>query len=447
MKNSAVVSKPPATGLKGHLVSRARGYILSVLEKGIKHGQLQIVEGNDVRVFGETKLDHTQTPGIIYVDDPAVWLRIIMTNDLGFAEAFMLGEVRVNDLKAICDIWLTNVTHLAGLSTVLHQLFSKVFQFTSNFFGQNLGRARLNAVAGYDASNTMFQAFLSKEMMYSCALWSDKQGGVNGDLKEKYVDDGFDLEAAQKAKIDYVLDKLHIKAGDRVLEVGSGWCGLAIQAVTRFGCTIDTLTLSAEQKKLGEARIKAAGLGNSITVHLLDYRCLPPSFEKAFDAFVSIEMIEHVGTRHYEKYFQVVDWALKEKRGMAVVTSSTIAESRYSTYQEPDFSRYYMWPNGALPSATALVQAANGGSQGRLILETVENHGKHYPRTLREWKRRFESNMPAVQQEIIDEKPELADPALFEPFKRKWLYLFPYAEAGFDCGYLSCHMLTFGRDV
>ncbi|KAJ7634829.1 CFS1-like protein [Roridomyces roridus] len=429
------------------LISFARHHILAVLERGVKHGQLQIVEDDVILTFGEPESKIPLTKATLHVRDASLWLRIFMTSDLGFAESFMLEEVEVDDLKAVCEIWLLNAPHLHGLSTSLHRIFSTVFKFTSSLFGQNISRARLNAIAGYDGSNTLFQAFLSQEMMYSCALWTDELGGVSGDLDAKPSEE-CSLEAAQKAKINLVLAKTGVRAGDRILEIGSGWCGFAIEAARR-GCSVDTITLSTAQKSLGEARVRAAGLQHLVTVHLLDYRCLPPTFKNAFDAVVSIEMVEHVGTRHYKKYFQVIDWAMKTTtRSVAVISSSTMPESRYTTYQAPDFSRYYMWPNGALPSATALIKAANKGSRGRLTLQSVENHGEHYPRTLREWKRRFHANVwDLVQEQIIQEKPEFADPRVFGPFTRKWLYLFPSAEAGFESGYLGCHMLTFGRDV
>ncbi|KAJ7843943.1 cyclopropane-fatty-acyl-phospholipid synthase [Mycena leptocephala] len=454
-----------STQLRATLISYARKYIHSVLNQGVQRGQLQIIEHDNISIFGQTELDINQPKATLQVTDEAFWLRMFLSDKrLGLyvpspiraattsniflvADSFMLGEVGVDNLKAIFEIWIMNATHLNGLSTILHQLFSAFYSLTSTLFGQNISRARLNVTAGYDVSNTMFQAFLSQEMMYSCALWTDDLGGINGDLAEKYQP-GSNLELAQKAKIDHVLANARVKPRDRILEIGSGWCGFAIQAATKFGCSVDTLTLSPAQKMLGEARIRAAGLESLITVHLLDYRCLPPSFESAFDALISIEMIEHVGTRHYAQYFQVVDWALKKKRSTAVITSATRAEARYTTYQAPDFCRYYVWPNGAHPSPTALIKAANDGSQGRLVLNTVENHAEHYPRTLREWNIRFETNMTdSIRQQIIDENPELADPTLFETFKRKWLYLFPYSEAGFNTGYLGCHMLTFGRDV
>ena len=149
--------------------------------------------------------------------------------------------------------------------------------------------------------------------MYSCALWGPEEGGVRGDLERGPSHN--DLESAQLRKIHHVLMKARVRPGDRILEFGTGWGALAIevghhlllivitvfnshpgdsrQAARTYGATVDTLTLSSEQKLLAEERIDAAGLSDKITVHLLDYRCLPKSFDKAFDAFVSIEMVEH----------------------------------------------------------------------------------------------------------------------------------------------------------
>ncbi|EIN13000.1 CFS1-like protein [Punctularia strigosozonata HHB-11173 SS5] len=431
-------------GLTSWFRSYARSYILSVLAQGIQIGQLEIHDGDQSYVFG--KPSETIPVAQISVCSEKFWSRLFLSNDLGFAESYMLGEIETEDLRLICDLWIYNAPNLGGLATTFYNAFATGYKFWSGLFGQSPSRSRLNAVAGYDGSNSMFKAFLSEEMMYSCALWSDEEGGINGDLTDDRKSS--DLEAAQRRKIQHVIAKAGIKKGDRVLEFGSGWCGLAIEAVRTTGCTVDTLTLSVEQKKLGEERIREAGLEGSIRVHLMDYRKLPPHFEKAFDAFVSIEMIEHVGTRHYKDYFSMVDWALKPRNATAVVTSSTLPEARYTEFQNPDFSRYYMWPNGALPSATALVNAANSATSGRLQLEAVENHGPHYARTLREWNRRFRLNVPSIEQDIIDGHPEFkGHPQVLEAFKRKWLYLFPSAESGFANGYLSCHMLVFARDM
>ncbi|PSR77063.1 hypothetical protein PHLCEN_2v8096 [Hermanssonia centrifuga] len=171
-------------------------------------------------------------------------------------------------------------------------------------------------------------------MMYSCALWSEAEGGVNGDLLSGPTDG--DLEAAQHRKIHHVLKKARLRLGDRLLEFGSGWGGLAIEAARTYGCEVDSLTLSVEQKALAEERIKAAGLEGRVRVHLMDYRDIPPEFQHAFDAFISIEMLEHVGSQHYKEYFKLVDYALKSKNATAVVSASTFPECRYTGYQMVD---------------------------------------------------------------------------------------------------------------
>lgn len=353
----------------------------------------------------------------------------------------MMGDVEVDSLKGVMDLWLDNESGMDNLSSAVSRVTSAISGISNAFLGQTRSKARLNAIASYDQSNELFKAFLSQEMMYSCALWTEAEGGVRGDLISGPTPG--DLEAAQLRKIRYVLTAAKVKPGDRILEFGSGWGGMAIEAARTFGCEVDTLTLSKEQKALAEERIKAAGLQDVIRVHLMDYREIPPSFEKAFDAFISIEMLEHVGSKHYHGYFKLVDFALKSSNATAVVSASTFPESRYSGYQPEDFMRKYMWPNSCLPSATALITAANTGSEGRFTLEGVENHAAHYPRTLREWGRRLDANVR--QDLIVKDYPSLKDTAEFDTFRRKWQYLFAYAGAGFAKGYITCHMLTFTR--
>ncbi|EMD35758.1 hypothetical protein CERSUDRAFT_115708 [Gelatoporia subvermispora B] len=433
------------TNTKARLIGFARSYVLDILGSGIKTGQLEIIElEGDSITLGPPESNGIKA-SICVLDNTFYW-RILMSNDLGFSESYMLGEFETEDLRLVARLYIENAPQLNGLSTLVHKIFSGYSSVSSYLFGRSAVRARLNAIAGYDGSNAMFQAFLSEEMMYSCALWGDEQGGPHGDLHGNT--DERALETAQMRKIHHVLKLARIKKGDRVLEVGSGWCGLAIEAVRKYGCTVDTVTLSVEQKRLGEERIRAAGLTSSVHVHLLDFRELPESFKGAFDAFISIEMIEHVGPLHYETYFERVDWALKPHHAAAVISSSTLPEARYSAIQTPDFSRHYMWPNGSLPSATSLITAACSASDGRLTLDTVENHGQHYPRTLREWDRRFKERVSGeVMREIVRQQPGLSDAKKLDAFMRKWLYLFPTAEAGFSKGYLTCHMLTFVRDM
>ncbi|EDR09761.1 uncharacterized protein LACBIDRAFT_248368 [Laccaria bicolor S238N-H82] len=423
----------------------ARTSILAVLYKAITIRHLTISNSEGTHYYRKYQKGCNDVH--LNIINDTFWLRILLSGDLGFSEAYMIGDVQVSSLKGAMHLWLENESGMTDtLSSTVAKVSSAMSRLYNSFLGQTHSQARLNAIASYDQSNELFTAFLSKEMMYSCALWSDAEGGLQGDLEVGPTHG--DLEAAQRRKIHHVLHSVHMKPGHRILEFGSGWGGLhqqnlVTQAARSFGCEVDTLTLSKEQESLTEERIKQAGLEGRIRVHLLDYCEIPAEFEKAFDAFVSVEMLEHVGAKHYNTYFKLVDFALKSKDATVVVTSSTFPKSRFSSYQAEDFMHKYMWPNSCLPSATALITATQTGSQGRFMLEGVENHAAHYPRTLREWGRRLEANL--MQELIVKDYPVLRDVQEYAAFKRKWEYLFAYAGAGFAKGYITCHMLTFTR--
>ncbi|KAI0808152.1 cyclopropane-fatty-acyl-phospholipid synthase [Fomes fomentarius] len=428
-------STPPYS----YLTTFARSSILALLAAAVSEGSLEIQDYDETFHFGQEVATHSVVH--IKVLSPKFWTRVFSSGDLGFSEAYMIGEVEVENLKAIMDLWLDNQSSMSALSSLYGRLAAAFSGLRNAFFGQTRSRARLNVISSYDQSNELFKAFLSKEMMYSCALWGEDEGGVRGDLI-KGSDDS-DLEAAQQRKIHHVLKTARVKPGDRLLEFGTGWGGLAIEAAASYGCEVDTLTLSVEQKTLAEERVKERGLVGRVRVHLLDYRDVPQEWEHAFDAFVSVEMLEHVGSKYYKKYFEIVDFALKRTGATAVVTCSTFPEGRYSNYQADDFMRRYMWPNSCLPSATVLIDAAYAASKGRFTLEAVENHAPHYPRTLRTWDRRLKANLR--QDVMAAQYPALRDPATYQSFVRKWEYLFAYAGAGFAKGYITCHMLTFVR--
>ncbi|KAH9943933.1 CFS1-like protein [Amylocystis lapponica] len=418
----------------------AKSCILNTLRNGIRTGSLYIIDGHESFSFGE---EHSSNTADITVMNADFYVRIFTGHDLGFSEAYMHGDFETSSLKAILNLWLLNRAHLADLVSCVNYLSAGAGALALRLFGQNMSNAKLNVIAAYDCGNELFEAFLSEDMMYSCAIWSDALGGVRGDL-DKGPFPG-DLEAAQLAKLHYVLRKARVRPGARVLEFGTGWGAMAVEAA-KMGCTVDTLTLSVQQKLRAEQRVRDAGLEGRVTVHLLDYRALPDTFKGAFDAFVSIEMVEHVGVDYHAQFFKIVDWALKKDRGAAVISATTTPEWRYSTFQTTDYARKYQWPNAFCPCPTAFVNAAHQAVPGRLALETVEDFGAHYPRTLREWGRRFEQNWStALIAALLKHHPELSEPDNLAIFRRKWEYMFVYAEIGFACAYTSCHTFTFVR--
>ncbi|PCH33071.1 cyclopropane fatty acid synthase [Wolfiporia cocos MD-104 SS10] len=423
-------------------VQYARSHVMSVLEAGIVRGELHIEDSEGKRVFG---VPNSKRPVVIMrVHNDDLWARIVLSLDMGLSEAYMNCDFDVSSLKDMFDLWLDNRQTLQGLTTLLNTISAYISAFAISALGrQNLSMALQNVVEAYDTSNEFFQCFLSEEMMYSCALWDEPEHGVRGDLTHGFRED--DLHNAQIRKIHHILKRARAKPGYRLLEIGTGWGAMAIEAA-KIGCTVDTVTLSVQQKAMAEKRAAAAGLSDRVRVHLLDYRQLPEDFKGAFDSFVSCEMAEAVGLRDHATYFKMIDWALKPDRGAAVITATAQPEFRYSTLQPDDFARHYHWPNTFLPNATYFPLAAQQAVPGRLILDSLEDHAPHYPRTLREWGYRFEKNFKGeLVENLIAEHPQLRDPRSLEAFRRKWRYMFDYAAAGYAHAYTALNCWTFAR--
>ncbi|KAI8460116.1 cyclopropane-fatty-acyl-phospholipid synthase [Phakopsora pachyrhizi] len=479
----------------GPLVLIARMTVLSLLNR-IVRGQLIITTRDQRYVLGDPSINrsHERLEAEIRVLNDSFWIRMFLSSDLGFAEAYMVRDIEVDNLNSLFKLFILNRSNLSEMSMITSSIFSTINSIINSRFINSISNSISNISAHYDISNEMFRCFLSSDMTYSCAYFTDQLGGIDGDLssskeiskrkmirrrrgqeeeknQKQEVDDGRgsfkfvedELEAAQLEKLDLIIDKAKISKGDRVLEIGSGWGSLAIRLVQRIGCKVDSITLSIEQRSLALERIKDLGLQDSIEIHLLDYRDLPNSFNGAFDRLISIEMIEAVGLEFLETYFGVVDRCLKPDGGLAVFQVITIPESRFDRYKsEVDFIKKWIFPGGVLPSVTFLMNCINRGSNKKLIIENVENIGPHYARTLREWQRRFEENFetrikPDLIKTYYSTKPSskkmtramkdeerIRDEVMI--FKRKWIYYFEYCSSGFSSRVLGDHIFTITRE-
>lgn len=325
-----------------------------------------------------------------------------------------------------------------------------------------------NISAHYDLGNELFTAFLDDSMMYSSAVWAAPEES---------------LYDAQMRKVNMLINKARLGAGDEVLEIGTGWGTLAIEvcpqkqvvveffqvyirivfivpkAVRQRGCRVTTVTLSKEQKRFTEDRLAKlpVEISSRIQVLLCDYRRLPELFpNKRFDKIISIEMIEAVGPEFLTTYFQVCHQMLHPEHGIMAFQCITMPESRYESYKAGvDFIQRYIFPGGHCPSVTALVQSVHEGSAGgHLMVDDLENIGPHYARTLRVWRERFlqnfDSKLKAFEKFTTRQKqlstltetisswlpwtgagPQEKVPFYSEEFKRKWVYYLSYCEAGF----------------
>ncbi|CAB4380415.1 unnamed protein product [Rhizophagus irregularis] len=393
------------------LLHFARNTVLSLMSR-IDVGHLRVLSKDCIYEFGpkDSKLKSE-----IKIINDSFWARLLILGDLGYAEAYMLGDVTCDDLVTLIKIFVANRSHLDELTTVPSYVFSSINYVMNLRFANTISNAINNISAHYDISNEMFAAFLSSDMTYSSAVFENEEES---------------LEEAQYRKLRMMIKKARITKDDHVLEIGTGWGSLAIEAVRLTGCRVTSLTLSIEQKNLAEKRIEDAGFSDRITVLLCDYRNLPASHQ--FDKIISIEMIEAVGYEYLQTYFECCDKFLNEKNGVGVFQVITMPETRYDRYcKEVDFIRKYIFPGCHVPSVTTLVEAINKGSKGNLIVDDIENIGPHYARTLRLWRERFLSVFDEhIHPALLKSWPNMTRNDV-EIFKKKWEFYFAYCEGGF----------------
>ncbi|WP_285504606.1 cyclopropane-fatty-acyl-phospholipid synthase family protein [Actinokineospora sp. NBRC 105648] len=340
----------------------------------------------------------------------AFFHRLGVDAKIGFGEAYMVGDWSTNSLAEL----LTEFS--ARMSTLIPprlQAFRRWVDRRQPSTEENtLSGSRQNIQRHYDLSNELFALFLDETMTYSSAIF---EPGVT------------DLRTAQLHKIDSVLDHARVGPESHVLEIGTGWGALAIQAAKR-GARVTSLTISAEQKALAEQRIAAEGLADRVQVLLRDYR----EAQGSYDAVVSVEMIEAVGEEYWPTYFSAVDRLLKPG-GRFGLQSITIAHDRLlATRGGYTWIHKYVFPGGIIPSPEAIEQSL--ATHTGMRVHAFQDFGHDYAETLRQWRLRFLAQWPAVSALGFD-----------ETFRRMWEFYLGYCEAGFRSGYLGVRQLSIGR--
>jgi cyclopropane-fatty-acyl-phospholipid synthase len=273
--------------------------------------------------------------------------------------------------------------------------------------------ARKNIEEHYDLSNEMYKTFLDPSMMYSSGIFTGIQDS---------------LETSQAAKIDRLIDRLHLLASDHVLEIGSGWGGCAIRMAQKTGCRVTSLTLSPSQQEEAMQRVRAAGLEDRVEIRLQDYR----DVEGQFSHVISIEMIEAVGHEFLPEYFRTVNDRLKPG-GRFALQAITIPDDRYEHYtNSSDFIRKHIFPGGHLPSPEILENMR----QEHTSLKELDNFefGPDYAETLRRWRFNFFASLEKVRSLGFDDR-----------FIRKWHYYLAYCEAGFDTGMIHVRQICYEK--
>ncbi len=328
----------------------------------------------------------------------AIW-RLTTRGSLGLAESYMRSEIDTPDLGAVLRFCLKNYARLesAGGGIAKPRLIDALWHRRRE---NSLKGSRRNIAAHYDLGNAFYTRWLDPGMTYSSGIYR-RQGDT--------------LDAAQDEKYRAVLDQIGMQPGERLLEIGCGWGGLAERAI-RQGAHVTGLTLSREQLSFAQQRLERAGLSDKADLRFEDYRAT----RGTFDAIASVEMIEAVGEQHWPQYFKTLHDRLRPG-GKAVIQAITIDERYFESYRrQADFIQRYIFPGGMLPTITRMRQEA--GSAG-LTFETVERFGTSYARTLDVWRDKFRAAWPEIAALGFDER-----------FRRMWEYYLTYCEAGFESG-------------
>lgn len=335
----------------------------------------------------------------VWVDHPAFYRAVAAQGSVGAGESYIRGEWRCDNLVALVQLLVRNRALLDGMERGPARLGGWLLQGWNRLRRNTREGSRRNIAAHYDLGNAFFSLFLSNDLMYSSAL---------------YAEPGDTLEVASQRKLARICDQLRLQPGDRVIEIGTGWGGFAVYAALHHGCHVTTTTISREQYALATERVARAGLQDRVTVLLKDYRDLDGQYDK----LVSIEMIEAIGAQYLDTYFATLTRLLKPD-GLAMLQAITIEDERYEQARRSvDYIKRFVFPGSFIPSLHAMLGAKTRSSDLQLIGQ--HDFGQSYALTLRAWRRRFLSQLPAVRAQGFDER-----------FIRLWEFYLAYCEGGF----------------
>ena len=288
--------------------------------------------------------------------------------------------------------------------------FNKIQHFLNR---NSVEQARKNIQAHYDLGNQLYTQFLDESMMYSSAVYPHPEAN---------------LAEAQQHKLKAICDKLQLKPTDHLMEIGTGWGGLAVYAAKHYGCRVTTTTISDEQYAWAEDWVSREGLTDKITLLKQDYRTL----EGEYDKLVSIEMIEAVGKSYLRNFFEKCTSLLKPE-GIMVLQAITIDDRRYESYSSGvDFIQKYIFPGGFLPSQYMINRCIKEYTD--LSIRDLHDIGLDYAQTLSHWHDRFFENIESLREKGYDER-----------FSRMWQYYLNYCEGGFRERSISTVQLVLGK--
>lgn len=396
-ENTLLPSSKPLSWLE-RLGQRALFKLLSQLHVG----RLVLTQGTQQWSFGQQ--DQSE-PIELQIHDPKFYQYLVLRGSIGISEAYMQAYWSSPNLVKLIELVIQNHAVFQGIEGKF-SLLEKLRNSLGVWLLKNdLAKAKENVLKHYDLGNDMFELFLDKSMMYSCAVYPEVTAN---------------LQQASEYKLGLICDKLALKSTDHLLEIGTGWGGLACYAAKHYGCKVTTTTISDKQYEYAKKRFNDEGVSDRVELLNVDYRELTGQYDK----LVSVEMIEAISYKNYDSFFETCDRLLKED-GLMLIQAIIINDQNYERAKnEIDFIRKYIFPGGCLPSIARMSQAILDKTQCHLLnLETI---GEYYVTTLMDWRKGFLAN-----------HDKIIGLGFSEDFIRTWDYYFCYCAAAFNQGYIN----------
>ena len=386
--------------------------LTKVLENFLHANVKNLKDGSLIFTFPNGKSihigNHPEQVQINFLSWKGIWL-VFRRGALGFTEGYLQGFWSTNDLLKLMDFLSKNINSLSGITK--GKFTFKLFSRLNHFFNKNtLQGSKKNIAAHYDLGNQFYSLWLDSSMTYSSAIFES-------------LNDKQSLEAAQHLKYQNILDLLNLEPGASILEIGCGWGGFMEYAASK-GYKVKGITISPSQFKFAKQRIQS--LSGYCAIELIDYRNITGSY----DAVVSIEMFEAVGSTFWDTYFKQVQKLLKPN-GKAVIQTITIKDELLSQYQKsPDFIQTYIFPGGELASDAAIKELV---ASNNLEAQETISFPHSYAKTLENWYHNFLQSWDEIEPLGFDAK-----------FKRTWKMYLAYCRGGFlnDRLFVSQYLLS-----
>ncbi len=359
----------------GPLESLGRRLLHAQLRR-LSDGEIRLLDGGSEQLFG-ARSERCPLSVTIEVLHPRFYADAVFGGTVGAGAAYIHGLWRCSDLTGLTRLMYVNRDVMDQMDrrwTLLSRPLLRAFHWLHR--NSKVGSER-NISAHYDLGNDFYRLMLDETMAYSCGIFKDE---------------GTSLASASRAKFEAVCRKLALQPEDHLLEIGTGWGGLAIYAAENYGCRVTTTTISREQHKFALAQVEERGLGDRVTVLLEDYRNLKGQYDK----LVSVEMIEAVGAPYLDTYLAKCAALLRETGSMLLQAITIQDQNYFAQLRTVNFIQRYVFPGSFIPSVGAIAESLRRVTDLKIF--HLQDIGPHYARTLALWRRNFFDHLATVRK-------------------------------------------------